>query len=465
MSKHNALAQRSLDPRGFERKDENGGGALAEIAREVKGFGNDIKGLKDSMNRDIEAARKIAEEAKNVGPELQGKLDALATSVGEKHAAIEQLIKEAKEQGDKLETALKRSPKGGVDSEEKSADDALRFFECKMAAAGNLKHGTRPTADKVDLEGYKSWEASFGHYLRSSDERAIDQKALSVGSNPDGGYLVPTAQSSRIVQMIRESSPIRRLATVETIGTAELEIPIDVGDLDCGWVGEEQARPETGTPQTGIQKIPVWEIYAKPRATAKLLEDAAINMEQWLAGKIGDKFGRVEATSFVIGNGVNKPRGILSYPGGNGRGKILRKKSGHATLITADAIVSMPYQIKSAYLANAVWLMKRSTVLAVMLLKDQQNQYLWRPGLTTGQPSTLGGFNVEMGDDMPVVAGGALPIAFGDFRRGYTVVDRLGITTLRDPYSAKPFVEFYSRKRVGGDVVDFDAFALMEIGE
>lgn len=206
------------------------------------------------------------------------------------------------------------------------------------------------------------------------------------------------------------------------------------------------------------------EIYAKPKATQKILEDAGINVEAWLANKIADRFARVEATGFVAGDGVNKPRGILVYLSGAGRLKIVRIKSGDAAKITADAIVSMPYSVKSDYLANANWLMKRSTVLAVMLLKDKQDQYLWRQGLTTGQPSTLCGYNVEMAEDMPIVAGGALPIAFGDFRRGYTVVDRLGITTLRDPYSSKPFVEFYSRKRVGGDVVDFDAYVLMEVG-
>lgn len=464
MSKRHALASQSLALNTLERKDDGGGNAvLAEIMREVKTFGTDIKGLKDSQERDLAAVRKLAEDTKGaIGPEIKSQIDALQLSVAEKHAAIEKIAKEAKEQADRLETAIKRSPRGG-EKEEKGPSDALSFFECKMAAAGNLSDSNRPNIENIDIDGYKAWEQSFGKYLRSKDERAIDQKALSVGSNPDGGYLVPTAQSARIIQVIRESSPIRRLATVETIGTAELEIPVDVEDLDCGWVGETQTRTETGTPQTGIQKIPVHEIYAKPKATQKLLEDAAINVESWLAGKVADRFSRVEATGFVLGDGVGKPRGILSYPAGTGRNKLVQYVSGHATLITADAIVAMPYQLKSFYLANASWLMKRSTVMAVMLLKDGQGQYLWRPSLVAGQPSTLGGYAVEMADDMPIVGAGNLPIAFGDYRRGYTVVDRLGITTLRDPFSSKPFVEFYSRKRVGGDVVDFDAIALMKV--
>jgi HK97 family phage major capsid protein len=462
MTKHNALARESL---ALERKDDNNRD-IAEITREIKTFGDDVKGLKDSMNRDLTAVRKLAEDASKAAantPELKSQIEALTTSVGEKHAAIQKIVDGLKEQADRVETAFKRSPRGGDEKEDKSVEHAVEFFSAKMAAEGTLKEGNRPTAETIDRDGYTLWEKSYGKYLRANDSRAIDQKALSVGSNTDGGYLVPTAQSARIIQKIYESSPIRRLATVETIGTSELEIAIDDGDLNCGWVGEAQARPETGTPLIGTQKIPVHEIYAKPRATQKLLEDASINVEGWLNGKVGSKMARVEATALVIGDGIGKPRGVLSYPAGTGRNFLPQFNSGNATLITADAIVSLPYQLKSAYLANATWLMKRTTVMAVMLLKDSQNQYLWRPGLAAGQPSTLGSYSIEMADDMPIVAAGNLPIAFGDFRQGYTVVDRLGITTLRDPFSAKPFVEFYSRKRVGGDVVDFDALVLMKI--
>ncbi len=256
---------------------------------------------------------------------------------------------------------------------------------------------------------------------------------------------------------------MRQLATIETIGTSEMEIPIDTDEASAGWVGETQSRTTTNTPQVGVQKIPVHEIYAKPRATQKFLEDASINVEQWLANKVGDKFSRIEATAFVGGSGINQPRGFLSYPSGTygTRGVLAQRVSGATAGITADALVAMPFDLKSFYLAGASWMMKRSTVQALMLLKDANGQYLWRPGLTAGAPSSLVGYDVYMADDMPAVTNGSLSIAFGNWARGYTIVDRLGITTLRDPFSAKPFVEFYSRKRVGGDVVDFDAITLM----
>lgn len=441
---------------------------LEEIQREVKSFGDSTKALKESLEKDLADVRKIAEEAKKgvETPELKAQIDAFTLSVQEKHDAIEKAAKANQEQVDKLETAFKRSPSGkGAEDDGVIVKDAMAFYDTKAAATGNLAWRNRATDETVDIDGYKAWVAEFGTYLRANDERELSTKALSAGSNPNGGYLVPTAQSAMIVSKIFESSPLRQLATVETIGTDSIEISVDTGDAATGWVGEIGTRAATATPDVGTQKISVHEVYAKQQATQKFLEDASINVEAWLADKTADKMARTEATAFVSGTGVNQPRGILTYTAGSAgaRSTILQYNSGSATLITADAVLAMPYQIKSDYMANAVWLMKRSTVMAVMLLKDGQGQYIWRPGLATGQPSTLAGYNIQPADDMPAVAAGTLPVAFGDFRHGYRVVDRLGITTLRDPFSAKPFVEFYSRKRVGGDVVDFEAFALMVV--
>lgn len=436
---------------------------LAEIQREIKQFGTDTKGLRDSMNKDLTDLRKLVEDTKGaIGPEVKSQIEALSASTATKHEAIEKSIKSMQEQADKLETAFKRSPVGNPTEEAKTNEEMLRFFETKQALLGSMTPSNRPTLETIDRDGYALWAKSFDLYLRANDDRAIDQKALQVGSNPDGGYLVPSARSAAIIQKIYESSPLRALATIETIGTTELEIPLDLDEAGAGWVGETEARNETSTPQVGVMKIPVHEIYAKPRATQKFLEDASINVEAWLATKVGDKFARTEATAFVSGNGINRPRGFLSYPDGSGREKITQYPSLAANGITADAIVKMPFLLKSFYLNGASWMMKRSTVMQVMLLKDGQGQYLWRPGLTAGAPSVLVGYDVHMADDMPAVQAGSLSIAFANWRRAYTIVDRLGITTLRDPYSAKPFVEFYSRKRVGGAVTDFDAIALMD---
>lgn len=462
----NAALLGNLDFSRFDGTDD----AIKDIQKEVKGFGDDFKGLKTSMEKDLADLRKTVEEIgtkEGFTTEIKTQIEKMSASVVEKQNALDEGQKKLTTSLEALETAFKRSPSGNNDAadEKKARAEAFEFFNAQMAAKGQLTaFGLDP--EKLDYEGYKSWEGSKGFqlYLRSSDDRSLDQKTLQVGLNPDGGYLVPTARSARIIKKVWESSPLRALATIESIGTSELEIAYDLDEAGAGWVGETQARPATSTPQVGVMKIPVHELYAKPRATQKFLEDASINVEAWLAEKVGDKFARVEASAFITGNGINKPRGILTYPDGSGvRGTITQYPSLSATGITPDALVKMPFLIKSAYLAGASWLMKRSSLMAVMLFKDGQGQYLWRPGLTAGAPSSLLGYDVNMADDMPAVAPGALPVAFGNWKQGYTVVDRLGITTLRDPYSSKPFVEFYTRKRVGGDVTDFEAFILMDI--
>lgn len=451
---------------------------LDDVQREVKRVGDDYKSLQTSMERDLKSVRELAEKAgkdAGVGTQLKSDLDALTRGVEEKHAAIEQkvadIMKKAEEEAKailEIEKKLNRpGGPGGVGDQAKFILEATEFKRTAMARRGELKMTTVLKPEDTNLDEYKAYQDAFKMSLRrevnmlSNDE----QKAMLVGSDPDGGYLVPTATSSRIITKVYETSPIDELAYHETISTDAIEIAIDTDEAGAGWVGETEARPETSTPQVGNQRIPVHEIYAKPKATQQLLEDAGIDIEAWLERKVSEKFARMRALAFISGNGIKRPRGILTYPAGsNGaRGTIMQVPSGNSTLLTPDGLVTLTFSIKDKYLANANWLMKRGTVGAVMLFKDQQNQYIWRPGLEAGKPSILLGYNIRRADDMPSVGAGALPVAFGDFRAGYTVVDRLGIRTLRDPYSSKPFVEFYTRQRVGGDVVDFEAYALQVI--
>lgn len=463
MTKHYARS-------AFERKNDTVD--LDQIMREVKGFGEDVKGLKTSMMKDLDAVRKMAQEAKTQSPDLDVKFTEITTAIEAKNKAIEDLEKKTSEQYDQMETALARMGKsGGGDSEDEAlaVKEAITFYETKQASKGTLDWDNRPTSENIDLDGYKAWEQNFEGYLRV-DENGMgetERKSLAVGRNPNGGYFTPTAMSNRIIAQIFESNILRQLATVETISTESLDIRIDRDEADCEWAGEETATGETGTPDIGLQNIPVHELRAKPKISQQMLEDASVDVEGWLANKVSEKFGRKEANAFIVGNGIKKPRGILTYPAGTGlqRGTVKQFNSGGATSLTSDAIMSLPYQLKTAYMRNASWMMNRLTVLQVMLLKDNDNQYLWRPGLAEGRPSTLGGYALSMADDMPLLAANSLSVAFGDWRRAYTVVDRLGITTLRDPYSAKPFVEYYTRKRVGGDVTDFEAYALMKTAE
>ncbi|MDH6273582.1 HK97 family phage major capsid protein [Rhizobium leguminosarum] len=450
---------------------------LDDVQREVKRVGEDYKSLQTSMEKDLKEVRELAEKAGKSagdGTQLKSDLEALTRGVEAKHEAIEKKVAEilAKAETEakailEIEKKLNRPGGGNGGDQGKLILEATEFKRTAMSRRGELKLNTSLKPEDTNVEEYKAYQDAFKMSLRREVNMLSleEQKAMLVGSDPDGGYLTPTATSSRIITKIYETSPLDELAYHETITTDAIEIAVDTDEAGAGWVGETDARPETSTPQVGVQRIPVFEIYAKPKATQQLLEDAGIDIEAWLERKVSEKFARMRALAFISGNGIKKPRGILTYPAGSAgvRGTIAQVASGNATTLTPDGLVTMTFSLKDKYLANANWLMKRGTVGAVMLFKDNQGQYIWRPGLEAGKPSVLLGYSIRRADDMPSVGAGALPVAFGDFRAGYTVVDRLGIRTLRDPYSSKPFVEFYTRQRVGGDVVDFEAYALQVV--
>jgi len=444
--------------RGLERKNAgNDPAVLSLIAQEVKSLGTNMKGIQESLQRDLETVRNLAQSKGAGDPLTQSQIDALKESIMAKQDAMQKQFDDFQAKSNRQGLA------GGPGVEHKFVAEAVLHQKTRMAALGQLKADTIIRPEDVNVDEYKNYAEAFDIYARR-DLAGVDAKSMLVGSDPSGGYFVTPSRSSRILSVVYESSPMRELATIETISTDSLELPIDEDEADAGWVGEVSARTETGTPRTGVQLIPVHEIYAKPKATQKMLEDGSIDVGAWLERKVGEKFGRVEATSFFAGDGVKKSRGILTYGAGTGRGKIEQLNSGAATEITFDSLIKMTGALKEPYHPGALWLMRRATEVAVMLLKDLNGQYLWRPSLEAGKPSTLLGYGVRHAADMPTVAANALAVAFGNFKQGYTIVDRLGISVLRDPYSAKPFVEFYSRKRVGGDVTNFEAFKLMKVG-
>lgn len=302
-------------------------------------------------------------------------------------------------------------------------------------------------------------------YLRHGD-RALtveEFKLLSVDADPQGGYWVTSDMSEQVITKVQETSPMRNVANVETISSDALEIPEDLNEADAGWTSERGVRSETNTPTIGMRRIRVHELYAMPKATQQLLDDARINVEQWLSAKIADKIGRTENLAFISGNGVDRPRGIITYPAGTTNpGLIQQINSGSAAALTADGLRSVYYGLKSPYIGNARWLMARSSIEAISNLKDSQNQYLWQPGLQANEPQSLLGHPIERMEDMPVVAANSLSIAFGDFRQAYSIVDRAGIRVLRDPFSSKPFILFYTTKRTGGDITNFEALVLQK---
>lgn len=319
--------------------------------------------------------------------------------------------------------------------------------------------------------GFKSdggeYSKAFRNYLRKGMDgglEALQTKALSVGSDSDGGYLVTSSMSARIVQAIFETSPMRQLASIETISTDSLDLIDDHSSAVAGWTAETGAIVETSTPTLAKRNIPTNELYAQPKATQKLVDDAAIDVEAWLAGKISDIFARTQNTAFISGNGVGQPRGILTYAAGTSWGQIQQVNSGTSAQVTADALINLFYALKDGYSRNANFLMNRTTVQQVRLLKQATtNQYMWQPGLAAGTPDTLLGVPVMMAADMPVAAANSLSVAVGDFKAAYQIVDRRGIRILRDPFTEKPFVKFYATARVGGDVVNSEAIKLMKL--
>lgn len=455
---------------------------LDAVEKEVKAIGEGFAGVKrlsDSMQADLKSVRELAEKAgKDVTANTQVANDvkALAEGVAAKHDAIatqvksieEKSLKAANDRLDDLEKKLNRSKlTGGWGDDEASVKAAKAFARDAKIIKGEFKIGD--TEDKFfSAEEIKAYNDAFPTYLRRDDKGGMgsaDVKAMSVGSDPDGGYTVTPAIGAIIQGVQYETSPMRAVANIETISSDAIEYPRDDDQASCGWVGEQEDRPATATPQAGMQRIPVHELYAMPKVTQKLLEDSAWNVEAWLGNKIGDKFGRTEATAFVSGSGVKRPRGFTTYASGTfaagGSGKIEQVSAGTAATVSWDDFINLLTSLKEFYLSGAIWMMQRATVGKAMLLKNGEGEYIWQVNQQAGKPSIMLGYEVRQAADMDAVGASKLPVAFGNFKMGYTIVDRLGISVLRDPYTAKPFVQFYTRKRVGGDVTNFEAIKML----
>lgn len=313
-------------------------------------------------------------------------------------------------------------------------------------------------------------KAAFFSYVRKGMD-GMEQKSLTSLNDASGGYLIPPSMLDKIHSTMDVTSPMRKISRVTSISTDALELLQEKGAADVGWVAETADRPETQTPELQKIRIPVHQIYAKPRASQKLLDDASVDIETWLAQKIAEKMTLSENISFIIGDGNGKPRGILTYEmveigrGAWGKFETVPTKS-NDTLADGDVLFEAFHALKAKYLSGATWLMSRSAMAAIRKLKDGNRQYLWQPSMIEGTPATLMGSPVVIADDMPVLEPkkASTAIAFGNFREAYQIVDREGLHVLRDPFSAKPYIEFYATKRVGGDVINFDALKLIHFG-
>lgn len=343
-------------------------------------------------------------------------------------------------------------------------NDLISAKEAEIAAIKTAMNRTGGAAGdgKQKEEKEIKYERAMKSYLRGGGSE-VELKAMSSDSDQDGGFLITPEMSSEVIKKVYETSPMRAHASVQTISSSSLEILQDLDEAGAGWVGETESRAETSTPQWKMIDIPVHETYAEPKATQRFLDDASINVESYLAEKAADKFARTENLSFISGDGVKKPKGILSYAAGTGFGQVEQVVSGHATAILPDSLINLIYSVKSPYKANAKFFMKRATIKDLRKFKDLENRYLWAPGLDGNTAGSILGYMVEEFNDMPDVAASALPIAFGDMKQAYQIVDRIGIRVLRDPFTAKPFVKFYTTKRVGGGMKNFEALKLLKV--
>jgi HK97 family phage major capsid protein len=315
---------------------------------------------------------------------------------------------------------------------------------------------------------------AFDRYVRKGDTAALDalelKSAFSAGSNADGGYTVPLEIETAIGSVLIKASPIRALSTVRQIGGSTYRKPVATNGPATGWVAETASRPQTDTPTLAVVDYPTMELYAMPAATSHLLDDSAVDIEQWLASEVQLVFAQQEGAAFISGNGTTQPKGFLSETivadaswAWTKLGYIASGADGaFAASSPTDALVSLVYAPKQAYRANGTWVMNRKTESAIRKFKDTTGNYIWQPGVTAGQPPTLLGYPVAEAEDMPDIASASYSVAFGDFASGYLIVDRIGIRILRDPYSAKPYVLFYTTKRVGGAVQNYEAIKLMK---
>jgi HK97 family phage major capsid protein len=331
--------------------------------------------------------------------------------------------------------------------------------------------GSAPGATDPDKRAHAQ---AFDRFFRRGIDAGLSdlevKAKLTTQSNPDGGYLVPEEMSATIDRVLGVISVMRQISNVMPINTSVYKKLVNMGGAGSGWVGEEEARPETGTPTLRELLFTVMEMYANPATTQTMLDDGIVDVGAWLGDEVQITFAEQEGAAFLTGSGVKRPRGILSYPTVANASYAWGSLGFIATGVAAnfhatnpgDNFVDTYYALKAGYRGGASWLMSDAVMAAVRKFKDGQGNYLWAPPSAVGEVSTILGKPVYNDDNMPALGANNFPVAFGDFRRGYMILDRQGIRVLRDPFTNKPYVHFYTTKRVGGGVSNFEAIKLLK---
>lgn len=428
-----------------------------EIADLLKKQGEAFEAFKETLTEEKKAADAVTtEKLSRIETDLHAAVEA--------KASLEAKIEAERKEREELELRLAKRGASAIDDVK-----AAHVAEMSNVLSSHMSSKNRALGE-FGVEQYDEYKAAMNHLLREGKESltAEEIKTLSVGSDPDGGYFVTPDTSGRIVKKIYETSPARQIFSAMSITTDKLEGIEDLDEAGAGYAGETTQSGDTTTPQIGKWSIPVYWIDTEPKTTQQLLDDSSVDIEAWLSDKVADKLGRFENAEFIAGSS-GKIRGLTSYStladsgSGVAWGKLGHVKTGvnggfDAT--DSDAVktlLSVIGALKNHYLTNARWLTNRAVITEISKWQDDNGQLYWRPSFVAGQPETILGYPVTRAEDMPAMGTGSLSLAFGDFAAAYQIVDRQGIRVMRDPYTAKPFVKFYTTKRVGGGVVNFEA--------
>ncbi|WP_241166666.1 phage major capsid protein [Serratia marcescens] len=367
-----------------------------------------------------------------------------------------------------------------IEAEKGKLSETVETLNGKLSELDNLKSqleeelaaAKRPGGGK-DSKAATEHKAGWLQFVRKGKDDGLaelEQKAMQTTTDPDGGYAVPEELDRNIISALEDEVVMRAECTVITMGTPNYKKLVNQGGTNSGWVGETDERPETKASKLAVIE-PVWgEIYGNPMATQTMLDDAFFDVENFIVSDLTQEFAEQEEIAFTNGDGDKKPKGLLAYGSDikddkeRAWGKLQHLLAGKPDAITADEIVKLVYTLRKPYRSGARWMMNNSTLFTVRTLKDSQGNYLWQPGLQLGQPSSLLSYGIAENEQFPDIAGGGTPIGFGNFKRCFTILDRIGVRMLRDPYTKKPFVGFYTTKRVGSMMVDSNSVKLLKMG-
>lgn len=438
----------------------------------------EIKGLIEQQGAAFEAFKQTMTEGEKkrnasdvVVTEKLARIETGLDDAVEAKAAVEASLAAERKAREELELKVNRlgfAP--ASEAEAKRLVNLAEFNNVMAANAGDRKRAFVP----FDLAQYDAYRTAQVKFIREGEKALTpdEVKTLSVGSDPDGGYFVTPDMSGRMAKKIFESSPVRQVASVQSIQSDALEGIEDTNEAGAGYAGEQAQGSDTTTPQIGKWRIPVYWIDTEPKATQQILDDASVDVERWLADKVADKIARFENAEFVTGEtkifgfagafytktedtGSGVPWGEIGF--------VKTGASGAFGTVGGDNLIDLMGRVKNGYLSNAKWVTKRAVITLIRKFKGSATgDYFWQPSFTEGFPETIYGFPVVRMEDMPTVAASSYSVAFGDFGAAYQVVDRTGIRVLRDPFTSKPYVKFYTTKRTGGGVVNYEAIKLLK---